>query len=354
MARTPSGPRHPTAGIDHLGARSRRRHERPVEPRRRAGARGRGRRARHGRRTSGDAAQQRGQARGPGRRPEPLHRCRRHQTWRAPASDARPRARPRYRRPAVPPASATASSAPAGSRPLRATITASAPGGAAGSQRLTVPPPPDDLRRRRRGPGEGPGSRRPGATERTRPVRKVRHSSSSGSWWTEQTTQSQTRCLVGSGRMVLEGEHHRLGAVVSAARATPIGTRSTLWTMPLAWAFTFQSLHVEGDAEVLADHHRVGHDLDPAAAVGQQLGGRRRLMEAELVDDDHAGPADRPGPRARLARRPPADRSPAHHGRAGRAPVATMTASGVSARDLAGGAPRPRCGARRPRGGRPR
>ena len=47
------------------------------------------------------------------------------------------------------------------------------------------------------------------------------------------------------------------------------------------------ALHVEGDAEVLADDHAVGDDLDAAATVGQQLGNRRRLVEAQLVDDHH-------------------------------------------------------------------
>ena len=46
-------------------------------------------------------------------------------------------------------------------------------------------------------------------------------------------------------------------------------------------------LHVERDAEVLADDHSRRDDLDGAAAVGEQLGHRRRVVEADLVDHHH-------------------------------------------------------------------
>ena len=48
-----------------------------------------------------------------------------------------------------------------------------------------------------------------------------------------------------------------------------------------------ECLHVQGDAEVLADDHAGGDDLHGAAPVSEQLGDAGGLVEAEVIDHDH-------------------------------------------------------------------
>ena len=111
--------------------------------------------------------------------------------------------------------------------------------------------------------------------------------------------------------------------------------------------------------EILTDDHAVGDDLDRAAPVGEQLGDRRGLVEAELVDDHH--PPVRVGPALEHVAHvdhPRVVAAPTTAG-PGRAPVARTTTSGPSAASTsaaststpvrhvdarAGGPARPGCG----------
>ena len=49
--------------------------------------------------------------------------------------------------------------------------------------------------------------------------------------------------------------------------------------------------HVECDAQILAHHHAGGENLYFATAIGQNLGNRCGLVEAQLVDDHYLGPS---------------------------------------------------------------
>ena len=123
------------------------------------------------------------------------------------------------------------------------------------------------------------------------PSLRARHSSSSGSWCTEQTTQSQRAFLVGAGRVVLQAEHDppapSLRPGIVRVRAHAHRHQVDALADPLGVGLHVPGLHVQGDAEVLGHHHPVGHDLHLAAPVGQQLGGRGGLVEPELVDHHH-------------------------------------------------------------------
>ena len=190
-------------------------------------------------------------------------------------------------------------------------------------------------RRRRRGPGAG-------ATQS--PTRSTRHAG---------VAQVVVQPLGGRGgdRRARPSRASRswfapVGwwSSVSVVPSKPIGTRSVDCTMPLAFGPHPPVLHVERDAEVLADDHARRDDLDLAAAVGEQLGDRRGVVEADLVDDDDA---------ARRARRRRSSTSRTSHdvgrrraapttGRCGSAPVATMTWSGRVSHDRARPSPRRR------------
>ena len=120
--------------------------------------------------------------------------------------------------------------------------------------------------------------------------------------WTSKGAPSRARHR-SSSRLLVDGAHHPVAAALLVGAGGVVlqlqGDRRPAVAGPgdahrhqvdaLADAegvgLHVPGLHVEGDPEVLADHHPVGDDLDVAAPVGQQLGRRGGLVEAELVDD---------------------------------------------------------------------
>ena len=127
-------------------------------------------------------------------------------------------------------------------------------------------------------------------------------------------------------------------------------TRSVVCTMPLAAASHLPVLHVEGDAEVLADHHarasspRPRSPGRPAARPPRWPGGSPSSSTTTTRPSGAARPSSTSTTsttRARVRRRPP-------RAGAGTAPVATTTASGLRASDARRRRPRRRA-RRRPR-----
>ena len=123
----------------------------------------------------------------------------------------------------------------------------------------------------------------------------------------------------------------------------PIGTRSVRLHDALGRGPHPPVLHVEGDAEVLAHDHARGDDLDrgsrgrPAARPPRWRGGSR-ARRCTTTSPNGRGR----GRRARRARRRRSAWSGgAHHGRAGSAPVATMTWSGRARSTSPGHTPTP-------------
>ena len=234
----------------------------------------------------------------------------------------------------APPASATASSAPTGSRPSRTTTTATASAGAGPSGSV------------------GPGEMRHRATA-------TRWPSITAAWARRGARQSPTRCTGnGSGRegapqavlgLLVDGADHPVadrswsvpvgwccrvrtsGSPTGASGrrpATPIGHQVHALADALGVGLHVPGLHVQGDPEILAHHHAVGDDLHrqprSASSSATEVAWWKPSSSTTTTVPVGTGPtlehvADVDHPRV----------VPAHHGRAGRAPVATITASGA-------------------------
>ena len=280
----------------------------------------------------------RGQAGGQGRRagsPVPVSH---HRTVGGAGQRRGPPPRPRADHDAPrPPASATASSAPTGQPAVPGhdhghRVGASRPD----RRRVTGPPPPGGPRSTaawaRRGARQSPTGG-PEGCARQRPPQVVLGLLVDGA-----DHPVAAAVLVGPGRVVLEREHDRPRPPSLRGPDTPIGTRSTLWPMPLAWALTFHVSMSRVMPEILADDHRRWSRSPPrspgrpAARPSRWPGGSRARRRPP------PGPRDGPGPRARRGRRPPGGVVPGppragrtgagghdHHvGRLGRAPSAAV------------------------------
>ena len=118
------------------------------------------------------------------------------------------------------------------------------------------------------------------------PTRSTLTPSFTSSWYNHSTGRCGTASTTQSGELVVCSPVGWWSNVTDRP-SIPIGTRSVRCTIPLLGGADPPVLHVERDAEVLADDHPWRHDLDRATAIGQQLGDRRRVMEADLVDHHH-------------------------------------------------------------------
>ncbi len=267
--------------------------KRPAEQARPGEGRGRGRPADAGRRTTARRLRRPGpppRPTAPGRKARQLDRS--ELAGDPPFEQSLARGPPprRRREARCPPASASASSPPVANSPSLTGTTASGPppaqhdeptcspsitaacarlGATQSPARLTVEAglPAGAARSRARRPA------RPGTASTTQSTSRL--SSSPVGWWSSWSAAGVGADDDAVGRL-----------------ADPLLGRPHL-----------EALEVERDAEILSHHHRRRDDLDRAAAVAQQLGDARRLVETHLVHDEH--------PSHRL------DRAP-RHGRRGR------------------------------------
>ena len=182
----------------------------------------------------------------------------------------------------APPASATVSSAPAGSSPSRTTTTARTGISAGiGHSATAARCPSITAACARRGVTQSPARCTSNGA-----ACNCCHSASSGCLMDRADDPVAEPLGLLSGRMVQQREHHPAGA---AAGRRVIGSHADHHQVggladPLGMRAHVEGLHVQGDAEILADDHAGGDDLHRAAPVGQQLGGAGGLVEAEVID----------------------------------------------------------------------